>query len=165
MVSPFWKTAWQFLKVWKHKFNVCPSNSTSKGIENIYPHKNLYVDVIAAWLIIPRSWEQSKCLSVDEQINKIRCVCVCLLVAQSCPTLCDPMNCSSPGTSVHGILQARTLELVAIPFSRGSSQPRDRTQVSCIAGRFFTVLATREALYICVYIHPYNGILLSHKKE
>ena len=54
-------------------------------------------------------------------------------VAQSCPTLCDPMD-----YTVHGILQARILEWVAFPFSRGSSQPRDRTQVSCIAGGFFT---------------------------
>ena len=53
--------------------------------------------------------------------------------------LCDPMDCSPPGSSVHGILQARILEWVAIPFSRGSSQPRDRTLVSYIAGRFFTV--------------------------
>ena len=48
-------------------------------------------------------------------------------------TLCDPMECSLPGSSVHGILQARILEWVAIPFSRGSSQPRDPTQFSCIA--------------------------------
>ena len=66
-------------------------------------------------------------------------------VAQSCQTLCNPMNCSLPGTSVHGILQARILEWVAISFSRGSSQPRARTQVSCIVGRWFTVWATREA--------------------
>ncbi|MES6266278.1 hypothetical protein U6R57_12305, partial [Cutibacterium acnes] len=59
-------------------------------------------------------------------------------VAQSCPTLCDPMDCSPPGSSVHGILQARILEWVAISFSRGSSQPRDQTQVSHIAGGFFT---------------------------
>ena len=69
-----------------------------------------------------------------------------LLVAQSCPTSCDPMDCSLPGSSVHGILQARMLEWVAIPFSRGSSWPRDWTWISCvIAGRFFTVWATREA--------------------
>ena len=55
------------------------------------------------------------------------------------------MGCSLPGSSVRGILQARILEWVAIPFSWGSSQPRDQTQVSCIAGRFFTVWATREA--------------------
>ena len=59
-------------------------------------------------------------------------------VAQSCPTLCDPMDCSLPGFSVHGIFQARVLEWVAISFSRGSSRPRDRTWVSCIAGRHFT---------------------------
>ena len=68
-----------------------------------------------------------------------------VLVAQSCPTLCDPMDCSLPGSSVYWILQARILELVAIPFSRGSSRPRDWTHVSCIAGRFFTVWATSEA--------------------
>ena len=67
-------------------------------------------------------------------------------VAQSCLTLCDPMDCSLPISSVHGIFQARILEWVAISFSRGSSQPRDRTWVSCIAGRRFTVWATREAL-------------------
>ena len=62
-------------------------------------------------------------------------------VAQSCPTLCDPMDCSLSGSSVHGIFQARVLEWIAISFSRGSSQPRSRTQVSCIAGRHFTVWA------------------------
>ena len=61
-----------------------------------------------------------------------------VLVAQSCPTLCDSMDCSPPSSSVHGILQTRTLECVALPFSRGSFQPRDQTRVSCIAGRFFT---------------------------
>ena len=65
--------------------------------------------------------------------------------AQSRPTLCNPRDCSPPGYSVHGILQARILERVAVPVSRGSSQPRDRTWVSCIAGRLFTVWATREA--------------------
>ena len=61
-------------------------------------------------------------------------------VAQLCPALCDPMD-----YTVHGILQARILEWVAIPFSRGSSQPRDQTQVSRIAGGFFTSWATKEA--------------------
>ena len=65
---------------------------------------------------------------------------VIMKVAQSCPTLCDPMD-----YTVHGILQARILEWVVFPFSSGSSQPRDQTQVSCIAGRFFTSWATREA--------------------
>ena len=63
-------------------------------------------------------------------------------VAQSYPTLCDPMD-----HTVHGILQARILEWVSFPFSRGSSQPRDWTQVSCIVGGFFTSWGTREAWY------------------
>ena len=66
-------------------------------------------------------------------------------VAQSCPILCDPMDCSLPSSSVHGILQAIILEWVAISFSRGSSQPRDGTQVCRIAGRHFNLWATREA--------------------
>ena len=68
-----------------------------------------------------------------------------VLVAQSCPTLCDSMDCSPPGSSFHGILQARMLKWVAMPFSKRSSQPRDQTQVSCIAGWFFIVWATWEA--------------------
>ena len=60
-------------------------------------------------------------------------------VAQLCLTLCDTIDCFPPGSSVYGILQARILEWVAIVFSRGSSQPREQTWVSCIAGRFFTI--------------------------
>ena len=60
------------------------------------------------------------------------------IVTLLCLTLYDPMDCSPPGSSVHGILQARILEWVATSFSRGPSRPRDQTQVSCIAGRFFT---------------------------
>ena len=67
-------------------------------------------------------------------------------VTQSCPTLWDPMDCSPPGSSVHGIFQARILEWVAISFSRRSSWPRDRTWFSHIVGRRFTIRATREAL-------------------
>ena len=66
-------------------------------------------------------------------------------IAQSCPTLCNPMDCSPPGSSIHGILQARILRWVAISFSRGSSLPRDRTQISRIAGRPFNPWVTREA--------------------
>ena len=62
----------------------------------------------------------------------------------SCLTLCDPMDYSPPASSVHGILQARIMEWAAVPFS-GSSRPRDQTQVSLFAGRFFTAWATREA--------------------
>ena len=62
---------------------------------------------------------------------------VCAKSLQLCLTLCDPMDCSLPDSSVRGILQARILEWIAIPFSRESSQPRDQTLVSCIVGRFF----------------------------
>ena len=70
---------------------------------------------------------------------------VVVLFAQSCLTLCHSMDCSPPGSSLHGISQARILQWVAIPLSRGSSQLRDWTWVSYIAGGFFTVWATREA--------------------
>ena len=69
-----------------------------------------------------------------------------MLVAQLCLTLCDPMDCKLPGSPVQGILQARILEWIAIAFSRGSSRPRDRARVACIAGGFFTISATRDAV-------------------
>ena len=70
---------------------------------------------------------------------------------QSCPRLGNPVHCSPPGFSVLGILQARTLEWVAISFSRGYSWTREWIWVSCIAGRFFTIWATRGALSVCYY--------------
>ena len=72
-------------------------------------------------------------------------LCVCVLVAESWPTLCDPMDYSLPGSSVHGSLQARILEWVAIHFSRGLPDPRIKFGSSCTAGTFFTVWDTREA--------------------
>ena len=87
-------------------------------------------------------------------------MCWCDVWSLSCVRLfCDPMDCSLPGSSVHGILQARILEWVAIPFSRGSSRPKDQTQVSCIAGRFFTIRATRETQI------NYNSFLKRKKKS
>ena len=91
------------------------------------------------------------------------------LVAQSCPTLHNCMDCSHPGSSVHGILQARILEWVAISFSRGSSQPRDPSQVSSIAGTFFTDRAPEvtfkggwgcnntslKIVFICIFLHHF----------
>ena len=72
---------------------------------------------------------------------------VCL-VSQSCLTLWESMDCSLPGSCVHGILQARILEWVTVPFSRGSSWSRDQTRVSCIASRFFTLWATGKFPFI-----------------
>ena len=88
------------------------------------------------------------------------CGCACMRAKslQSCPTLCDPMDCSPPGSSVHGILQVRILKWVAMPSSRGTSQPRDH--VSCIAGGFFTpgpprkptLLRSQQFNYISSYL-------------
>ena len=75
-----------------------------------------------------------------------------LLVAQSCLTLCNPMNCSPPGSSVHGILQARILEWVASPSPGKSSRPRGQSWVSCMAGGFFTsVQVTLDRLSIKIF--------------
>ena len=78
-----------------------------------------------------------------------------VVITQSFLTLCNPMNCSPPGSSAHGIFQARILEGVAIPVSRGSARPRGRAWVFFIAGRFFTNWATREA--------PCRGIYRKHE--
>ena len=67
------------------------------------------------------------------------CIVMKVLLPQSCLTQYNLMDCSPPGSSVHGILQAKILEWVAIHYSKGSSQPRDQTQVFCLAGRVFTV--------------------------
>ena len=72
-------------------------------------------------------------------------------VTQLCLTLCDPLDCSLPGSSIHGIFQARILEWVAVSFSRGTSQPRDRTRVFHIVGIRFTIWATRE-------VHLYHEV-------
>ena len=73
-----------------------------------------------------------------------------VLVSQSCSTLWDPIDYSPPGSSVHGILQARTLERVAIPFSRGSSWSRDQTQVSHTAGRLDSLLSEPQGSTVVV---------------
>ena len=75
------------------------------------------------------------------------------LVTQLCPTLWNPVDCSPPGSSVPGIFQARILEWVVMPSSRGSSQPRDQIQDSRISGSFFTIWATREDPPTLIYPH------------
>ena len=95
----------------------------------IYIHTHIHTCIYRQWFVI-------------HIYMKVK---VKVFVIQSCPTLCDPTDCSLPDSSVHGFLQARILEWVAIPFSRGSSWPRNQTQVSWIAGRFFTIWVTREA--------------------
>ena len=93
-------------------------------------------------------WAMAKFLYTKKRLG-ILCLKVCACsVIQLCPTLCDSMDCSLPGSSVHGISQARILQWVAIFFSRGSSWPKDWNCVSCIssiAGRFFTLWTVGEA--------------------
>ena len=79
--------------------------------------------------------------------------------ALSCLTLGNPRGCSPADSSIHGILQARILEWVAIPFSRGYSRPRDGTQVSCTAGRFCSVWGTREARPV-IYVYANTRMYL-----
>ena len=101
-----------------------PGDLPDPGIE---PKSLMSPALAGGFLTTSATWEA-------QRENKVK-----VLVVQLCPTLWDPMDCSPPGSSVHEILQARVLEWVAISYSRGSSQPRDQTQVSCIAGRFFTI--------------------------
>ena len=115
---------WQYM--WKMLYKLC--NMLCKGF---FPPS--------------MAFPQGKPAKALQDRMKMKVLKVEVLVTQSCTTFCDPMDCSLPGFTIHGILQARILEWVAIPFSRGSSQPRDQTWVSWIAGRFFTIWATREA--------------------
>ena len=87
------------------------------------------------------------------------CVCVCVVLGTLwCPTVCDPME-SPPGSSVHGVLQARILEWVTMPSSRGFSWPRDQTWVSCMAHRFFTIWAIRKLF--CSMINKFLSLNLA----
>ena len=81
-------------------------------------------------------------------------------VAQSCPTFCNPMDCSVPGSSIHGIFQARILEWVAISFSRRSLRPRDWIQISCIIGRRFTIWTTREVQKCIRTAWPQDSVII-----
>ena len=100
-------------------------------------------------------WRNKNCNNYEyfliicyEYVYIFVCAWVHVKLLQSCLTLCNAVDLSPPGTSVHGILQARRLEWVAISFSRGSSRPRDRTHFSHIVGRRFNLWAIREALLL-----------------
>ena len=95
------------------------------------------------------------CLLLEAgQIKHPRTSMVCVQSLQLCPTLCNPVDCSPPGSSVHGIFQSRILEWVAISSSGGSSWPRDQTHVSyvsCIVGQFFTTEPLRKPIIYLIY--------------
>ena len=115
-------------KIW-HKWTYLLNRNRFKRLFD--SHQHIFIEVKLTYNIV--------LISTVEWLSYTFCCCCCL-VAQSCPILCNPTDCSPPGSSVHGILQARILEWVTIPFSRGSSWLRDQTWVSCIADRFFTTV-------------------------
>ena len=107
-------------------------------------------DALSIALPAQGQWQDNETIYWSNHSDEMQLTSVCPSgwkwkneVAQLCPTLCDPKNCSPPGSSVHRIFQARVLEWVAISFSRASSQPRDPTCVSRIVGSRFTLWATK----------------------
>ena len=123
---------------------VMPSNHlvlcrTLLFLPSVFPSIGVFSSESAVHIKWPKHWSFSFSMVVAALIRKSESEATQLCL----PTLCHPMDCSLPGSSVHGIFQARVLERVAISFSRGSSQPRDRTQVPHIVGRCFYHL--REA--------------------
>ena len=119
-------------------------NSNEEGIwQGIWEEKGM----ISRWQVLARVWENES-VSWSVVFNSL-----------------DPMDYSPPGSSVHGILQAIILESVAIPFSRGSSQSRDRTQGSCIAGGFFTSWVTREAQEYWSVTYPFSSRSSQHRNR
>ena len=155
MTSPGPSSKWTFCKVLVQK------TPQERWIIKNEPEKVLYKDITREREGREKnSWPRTcrKTLLQDQQKGRPAfpmiiywgvCVCVCVWVCESCLVMSDslqPHDYSSPGSSVHGILQARKLEWVAIPILRGCSWSRDQTGVSRIAGRFFTIWATWEAL-------------------
>ena len=100
------------------------------------PRGQTHVTCVSRWILYcSATWEaHTKSMKVKSESE----------VTQSCPTLWDPVDCNLPGSSIHGIFQAKVLEWVAISFHRRASRPRDWTWVSRIVGRCFTIWATRE---------------------
>ena len=154
LLQPVWEMLWRCLKTLK----------IATPLLGIY-HKKMYALIqkdscipmfIAALFIALKTRKTPKCSLTDEWIKR------CGIkrereVAQLCPTLCNPMDCSLPGSSVHGIFQAIVLEWIAISFSKGPSQPRDWTRVSRIVDRCFTVWTTKY-----IHIMEYHSTI---KKE
>ena len=117
---------------------------------------------IAALFSIAKTWKEPKCPATDDWLRKMWYVCMHAKLLQLCLILCHPTGHSPPGSSVHGILQAGILKWVAVPSSRGSSQPRNHTQVSCspaLASGFFTTNATWEVHSLTIIcLGPHNGV-------
>ena len=131
---------------------------TNLGIKPLFPTLPMSLALQANSL--PLSHQGSLYIHTYIHTCILLCVCVCVLVTQSWLAICDPMDRSLPGSSVHEILQARILEWVTIPFSRGSSWPRDKTWFSSNEDRFFIIWATWKThmcvcVCVCIYIYIY----------
>ena len=132
--NPMDRGAWCSYSLWGHK-----ESDMTEWLQSLLENRDI---IFSAKVHISQSYDFSNHHVWKREIdNKEGCE---VTVAQSCLTLCESMDYSPLGFSVHGILQARILEWVAVPFSSGSSKPRDQTQVSCTAGGLFTIWATRK---------------------
>ena len=139
-------------------------------LPSVFPSKRVFSDESVLRIRWPKYWSFSFSISPSNEYSGLisfRMNWLDLLAgqesSQSCLTFCNPIDCCLPGTSVHGIFQARVLEWVAISFSRGYFRPRDQTHVFRIADRRFTVWATRKALFsdTTVQKHQFFGTQLS----
>ena len=135
---------------WKRIFTLWPLFPLSVDCNAVFTHPRSHPCLPSG-----EHFRNLPCLSASRLLFHLGCVCVHVCtrsVALSNPTLCDPLDRSPPGSSIHGIFQARRLEWGVISYFRGSSLSRDRTRipcVSCIAARFFTAEPSRKPLYIC----------------
>ena len=122
----------------KIKFSLSPIPSSFFWLSGLWYHPYPFILIFICKTLSPKSFNLWRAYGLVESIKSARRVypvimCVCAKSLQSCPTFCDPMDCSPPGSCVHWILQARILDWVAMLFSRGSSQPRDQTHVSYVS--------------------------------
>ena len=116
------------------------------GLVFLFLFFTVFYFTILYWFCHTLTWIRHGCTWVLGWcfLNDLHARCSCAQSLQSSPTLCSSVDCSPPGSSIHGILQARILEWVAISFSRRSSWPRDRTWVSLTVDRLFIISASRE---------------------
>ena len=105
------------------------------------------------WIELPAPRLHGLALQSPHQQNKVTCVCS---VTQLCSTLCDPVDCSAPGSSVHGILQVRIVQWVAISSSRGSSRPRDQTHIWQVGSLLLSHHGTRRLFLLLLFFILYD---------
>ena len=134
-IFSFYKESSYCFPLWLHQFTFSPKYTGL--LFSPHPHQLTLVSVPREESPSAPTFRLTGCQTLRSAAFKVGFCCCCCLLTQ-CLTLCDPMYCSPLSFSVHGILQARILEWVAISSSRGSSWPKDQTWVSCLAGGFFT---------------------------